>query len=109
MKGVLHMVGNIIKQRRLELGMTQEELAHKLGYKSKSSINKIELGITDISQSKIIDFANALDCSPLVFIEGVPHDPIPSNAVSAYAEKFLKLSPEQQHNVLQYIDFLLRD
>lgn len=36
------MIGNLIKQRRLELGMTQEELAHKLGYKSKSSINKEE-------------------------------------------------------------------
>ena len=43
------MLGNFIKQRRIELGMTQEDLAHKLGYKSKSSINKIEMGINGIS------------------------------------------------------------
>ena len=30
-----------IKARREELGMSQEELATKLGYKSRSTINKI--------------------------------------------------------------------
>lgn len=32
-------IGQRIKQRRIELGMTQEELAHKMGYASKTSIN----------------------------------------------------------------------
>lgn len=100
------MVGNIIKQRRLELGMTQEELAHKLGYKSKSSINKIEIGVTDVSRSKIKDFAEALDCDPLIFIEDVNHEARPSDAVSAYAEKLSKLPPDLQDNVMKYIDFL---
>ena len=31
-----------IKARREKLGMSQEELATKLGYKSRSTINKIE-------------------------------------------------------------------
>ena len=35
-------IGERIKLRREELQMTQEELAQKLGYKSRSSINKIE-------------------------------------------------------------------
>jgi repressor LexA len=101
------MVGNIIRQRRLELGMTQDELAHKLGYKSRSSINKIEMGANGISQSQINDFAVALDCSPLLFIEGVKHDPVPSDAVRVYAEKLAKLSKESQDNAMQYIDYLL--
>ncbi|MBQ3463440.1 MAG: helix-turn-helix domain-containing protein [Clostridia bacterium] len=50
-----------IKQRREELGLSQDELAKRLGYKSRSSINKIELGKTDISQSKIKAFAKALE------------------------------------------------
>ena len=41
--------------------MSQEELAKKLGYKSRSSINKIELGINDLPQSKVKEFAIALD------------------------------------------------
>ncbi len=47
--------------RRKELGMTQEELAFKLGYKGKSSVNKIEKGIQQLTQSKIKQIANALD------------------------------------------------
>lgn len=50
-----------IRQRRLELGLSQDELAKKLGYKSRSSINKIESGENDIPQSKISAFAKALN------------------------------------------------
>ena len=57
-------IGKRILSRRKALGMTQEELALKVGYKSKSTINKIELGINDIPQSKIIKFAEVLDTSP---------------------------------------------
>ena len=53
-----------IKIRREELGMSQQELATKIGYKSRSSINKIELGENDIPQSKIIAFARALETTP---------------------------------------------
>ena len=49
-----------IKNRREEIGMSQEELAQKLGYKHRSSINKIELGINNIPTSKIKEFAVAL-------------------------------------------------
>lgn len=50
-----------IRTRREELGLSQEELAFRMGYKSKSSINKIEMGINDIPQSKVIAFARALE------------------------------------------------
>ena len=49
-----------IKSRRTELGLTVEELAHKMGYKDKSSISKIENGKADIPQSKIAAFADGL-------------------------------------------------
>lgn len=57
------MIGDKIKNRRLQLGWTQEELADKMGYKHCSSINKIEMGINDIPQSKIAKFAEVLDVS----------------------------------------------
>lgn len=53
-----------IKERREYLGLSQKELANKLGYKSRSTINKIELGINDISQSKVYEFAKALETTP---------------------------------------------
>lgn len=53
-----------IKKRRLELGMTQSDLAEKLGYSDKSMIAKIESGKVDLAQSKIIAFADALRATP---------------------------------------------
>lgn len=44
--------------------MSQQELADKLGYKSRSAVNKIELGINDLTQSKIKLFAEALNTTP---------------------------------------------
>lgn len=53
-----------IKSRREELGLSQEELAHRIGYKDRSSIAKIESGVNDITQSKIKAIADALDTTP---------------------------------------------
>ena len=44
--------------------MTQEELASRLGYKSKTTIAKIENGTNDIVQSKVTEFAKVLDTTP---------------------------------------------
>ena len=41
-------IGKRIKEKRIELGITQEDLASKLGYKSKTTIAKIENGTNDI-------------------------------------------------------------
>lgn len=57
-------VGQRIKMRRLELGLTQEELAKRLGYKSKSTINKIEQGINDLTQSNVVRFSKVLETTP---------------------------------------------
>lgn len=57
-------VGKRIKDKRESLNLTQDELAKKLGYKSKSTINKIEKGINDISQSKLMEFAKVLKTTP---------------------------------------------
>ena len=59
---------DIIKKRREELGLSQEELAAKLGCKSRSSINKIELGLSDIPFSKIPLFAKALEIEPEILM-----------------------------------------
>ncbi len=57
-------VGIKIKECREKLGLTQEQLAKLVGYKSKSSINKIEMGINDITQSKVVEFSNVLNTTP---------------------------------------------
>lgn len=54
-----------IRNRRKELGMSQDELAKKVGYTSRSTIARIENGEIDISRSKIIAFAEALKTTPM--------------------------------------------
>jgi SOS-response transcriptional repressor, lexA len=53
-------LGDLIKKRREQLNLTQEELADLLNYKSKSTINKIEKNINDIPFAKLEDFAKVL-------------------------------------------------
>lgn len=53
-----------IRERREQLNISQEELAQKLGYKSRSTITRIESGENDIPQSKIKAFADALETTP---------------------------------------------
>lgn len=53
-----------IRLRREALGMTQDELAKKMGYTSRSTIARIESGENDIPQSKIEHFAKALQTTP---------------------------------------------
>lgn len=57
-------IGENILRLRKQLGWTQEELSQKMGYKSKSTINKIEMGINNIPQNKIAQFAKVLGTTP---------------------------------------------
>ena len=51
-----------VRCRREELGLTQDELAKRMGYKSRVSINKIENG-RPVSQKIIVRLADALGVS----------------------------------------------
>ena len=57
-------IGERIRIRREQLNLSQEELARKLGYKSRSSINKIESDARNLTQSKIKAIADALETTP---------------------------------------------
>ena len=53
-----------IRNRRIQLGMTQDELAEKVGYSGKSMIARIEKGDIDLQVPKIISIAKALNIDP---------------------------------------------
>lgn len=54
-------IGDNIKKRRYELKMSQQELADAMGYKTRSTIAKIESGENDVSHKKLQKFASVLD------------------------------------------------
>lgn len=56
------MIGQNIKRMRELKGWSQEQLARMMGYKSKSTINKIEKNINDVSQKTLDKFAKVFKC-----------------------------------------------
>jgi len=59
-----------IRDLRIERNMSQEDLAKVMGYRDRSMITKIEGGKVDISQKKIVAFAEALGTTPRYLMDG---------------------------------------
>lgn len=106
-------IGERIRERRKELNISQDELAKKLKYKSRSSINKIELGHYNLTQSKIKAIADALETTPSYImgwtdIESAPTGELPKGffRLSDQQRKIVKvmqgMSEEGQDSVLLY-------
>lgn len=60
----MNILSKNIRSFREKAGLTQDELAQKLGYKTRSSIAKIESGVYDVPARKITLFAKALNVNP---------------------------------------------
>ena len=106
-------VGDNIAWMRKRLGWTQEELAVKMGYKSKSTINKIELGINDIPQSKIVRFAEVLGTTPAQLMgweeENSPSEELQlTEGEKMVLELFRKIPEDRQAEALELLRVALR-
>ena len=55
--------GAKIKQKRLELGMSQREFSQKVGYTDHSIVTRIESGQVDLPLSKVKKIAEVLNVS----------------------------------------------
>ncbi|WP_094607772.1 hypothetical protein SPSIL_008600 [Sporomusa silvacetica DSM 10669] len=89
-----------IRLRREELNMSQEELAKRLGYKSRSSINKIEIGENDIPQSKIKAFAEVLQTSPSYLMGWEDNSSAPKSSLPA-------LTPKDERDIAKDLETML--
>ena len=108
-------VGDNIAWIRKRLGWTQEELAIKMGYKSKSTINKIELGINDIPQSKIEKFAEVLGTTPAQLMgwddnseKAPPSEKDLTEGEKMVLELFRKIPEDRQAEALELLRVALR-
>ncbi len=63
-------IGANIKKRRFELRMSQQELADAMGYRTRSTIAKIESGENDVSHKKLQKFAEVLDTTVEELVSG---------------------------------------
>ncbi len=101
--------------------MTQEELAHKCGYKSRVSINKIELE-RDVPIKKLIPIAEALGVTPQELMGWDDDDDMISEGAARSAASLIKgdnpsleyllscydqMTPEKREQLLNFADFLI--
>lgn len=104
-------IGDRIRFRREELGLSQDELAQKLGYKSRSSINKIEKGQNDIPQSKVRDFAIALDTTAeyLLGLDKKENTKADIPQVRAIQRAMTNISEADRERMLQILKLSFKD
>ena len=76
-------VGDNIKRRRFERKMSQQELADAMGYKTRTTIAKIEAGINDVSQKKLQKFAEVLEVPVESLITGLSAPQIPTEQTAS--------------------------
>lgn len=81
------VIAERIKEKRKELGWSQQELADRMDY-SKSAISRIEGGEFDLPQSRISQFARVLGTTP-GYLLGWDVEPEDAGAIAA---KVLKSS-----------------
>lgn len=102
-------IGERIKHRREELSMSQDELAKRVGYKSRSSVNKIEADGRGLPQRKIVAFAKALETTPSYLMGWEPAtDEDIGNIFSndnlfETIENISSLSPSEKNHFIKYL------
>lgn len=101
-------IGDRIKQLREAKKMSQDELAQAVGYKSRSTVGKIELGKMDITQSSVVAIAKALGTTP-GYLMGWEDNLTPSAESLEnleLAKKIGQMSPDNRKLVIDLINKL---
>ena len=109
-------VGDLIKKARLEKGLTQEELAEKVGVK-KSAVAKWENGrVSEIKRSNLKNLADALGLNPTQLLGDIERDAggVADELAAIYLDlelramiaDYKKRSIDKQEQARAYIQFL---
>lgn len=93
-----------IKRRRIELGMTQQELADKTGYADKSAIARVEAGQIKIPVSKIELFARVLRTTPSDLMGWEPYEGYTTTRINVYSSVHAGIPDEMIDDVVDFED-----
>lgn len=79
-------LGDRIRERRKELGISQEELARRMGLKSKSTICKVETGDDNLTAETIKRYAKALNTTSSTLLGLTGASDYEGKLVAAYVQ-----------------------
>lgn len=100
-------MGEIIKQRRLELGLSQEELAVRCGFRSKSTISKMESGQRTTKTKNLLKVARALDLDPAVLVVPEEMDYLVTDPDIDLVIETMRTRPDLAVEILKYVKYLI--
>lgn len=104
-------VGTLIKQRRMELGLSQKELAERCGYASRSAISRIESGERDIPVRQLKKIAAALGMETEDLVVETYKNMVTEKPRHKDAEEILCIlekRPELSRALLRYAQYLAK-
>lgn len=103
---ILMTIGNRIRVRREELGLSQKELARKLGYVSRTSISNIENDRRALRQKSIKAIADALQTTPSYIMgwEEEKSSESDDKLKSAVIEIVKNIPPEKREDFIRYLE-----
>lgn len=111
-------VGERIRERRLELKMSQDEMARRMGLtsaNSRSTISKLEKQGNNMTMDRVVLAAKALDCDPGYLMgwedekkaADIAADMVDDPQLTEYVGKILALDEKSRAQIYSLIDLLL--
>lgn len=99
-------IGKRIKQRREQIGLTQEQFAEKLGV-APNYISTIERGASFPRCEKLIAIINGLETSAdAIFCDVIDHTT--EYRASVLSQKLQALPPADQKRILEIVEFMIQ-
>ena len=99
-------IGKRIKQRREQIGLTQEQFAEKLGV-APNYISTIERGASFPRCEKLIAIINGLETSAdAIFCDVIDHTT--EYRASVLSRKLQALPPADQKRILEIVEFMIQ-
>ena len=102
--------GEKIRNRRLEMGMTMEDLGRAIGVQ-RSAINKYEKGLVNIKSKTLAAIANALNIAPVLLLDDTDEDIeqyVYVDTPKSYEARIIsegidKMDPERRKQALKFM------
>lgn len=98
-------IGERIKQRREQLGLTQEQFAERLGL-TTNYISTVERGASFPRCEKLLAIINGLETSAdAIFCDVITHTEYRSGILS---EELKELPAEEQQRILEIVELMIK-
>ena len=100
-----------IRKLRKEYGWSQDELAKRMGYSDRSTIAKIESGFVDLSESKIMAFAQIFNVAPSDLMGWDDEEPTPAidRQTREFVDLYTSADPLTQKTVVNFLKSAKQD